>query len=112
MAALDGLATPISILSTASDWLFSRILRDHADLKIALSEGGIGWIPASSATTRDIENVPVYKAPPMPASVRFLHPEDYERHARAEPVRDHVDGSDPQRHAKRRPREQHHEFAP
>ncbi len=38
-------ATPISILNTAADWLFSRILRDHADLKIALSEGGIGWIP-------------------------------------------------------------------
>jgi predicted TIM-barrel fold metal-dependent hydrolase len=38
-------ATPIAIANTASDWVFSRILRDHTDLKIALSEGGIGWIP-------------------------------------------------------------------
>jgi hypothetical protein len=38
-------ATPISIVNTAADWLFSQVLRDHSGLKIALSEGGIGWIP-------------------------------------------------------------------
>ena len=38
-------ATPISIVNTAADWLFSQVLRDYPDLKLALSEGGIGWIP-------------------------------------------------------------------
>ena len=38
-------ATPVSIVNTAADWLFSQVLREYPDLKIALSEGGIGWIP-------------------------------------------------------------------
>ena len=38
-------ATPVSIVNTAADWLFSQALREYPDLKIALSEGGIGWIP-------------------------------------------------------------------
>jgi len=38
-------ATPVSIVNTAADWLFSQVLRDYPDLKLALSEGGIGWIP-------------------------------------------------------------------
>jgi predicted TIM-barrel fold metal-dependent hydrolase len=37
--------SPINILSCASDLVWSRVLRKYGPLKIALSEGGIGWIP-------------------------------------------------------------------
>ena len=36
---------PINIVSCAADLLWSRVLRSFPNLKIALSEGGIGWIP-------------------------------------------------------------------
>lgn len=36
---------PISIVNAAADWLFSSVFKRFPDLKIALSEGGIGWIP-------------------------------------------------------------------
>jgi len=36
---------PINIVSCAADLLWSRVLRKFPRLKIALSEGGIGWIP-------------------------------------------------------------------
>jgi predicted TIM-barrel fold metal-dependent hydrolase len=36
---------PINIVSCAADLLWSRVLRTFPNLKIALSEGGIGWIP-------------------------------------------------------------------
>ncbi len=35
---------PISIVNSAADWLFMKALQRYP-LKIALSEGGIGWIP-------------------------------------------------------------------
>jgi len=35
---------PISIVNSAADWLWLKALQ-HYPLKIALSEGGIGWIP-------------------------------------------------------------------
>jgi predicted TIM-barrel fold metal-dependent hydrolase len=38
-------STPMSIANFASDLLWSRLLRTYPGLKIALSEGGIGWIP-------------------------------------------------------------------
>ncbi len=37
--------TPISIVSCAADILWSPVLRKYPNLKIALSEGGIGWGP-------------------------------------------------------------------
>jgi predicted TIM-barrel fold metal-dependent hydrolase len=37
--------TPMSIASCAADLVWSRMLRKYKNLKIALSEGGIGWIP-------------------------------------------------------------------
>jgi predicted TIM-barrel fold metal-dependent hydrolase len=37
--------SPVSIMSAAADVLFSRVLREHRQLKFVLSEGGIGWIP-------------------------------------------------------------------
>ena len=37
--------TPISIVSCAADLLWSPVLRKYPDLKFALSEGGIGWVP-------------------------------------------------------------------
>jgi predicted TIM-barrel fold metal-dependent hydrolase len=36
---------PISIATSASDWLQLDALHRYPDLTIALSEGGIGWIP-------------------------------------------------------------------
>jgi predicted TIM-barrel fold metal-dependent hydrolase len=36
---------PINIVGCAADLLWSRVLRKFPRLKIALSEGGIGWIP-------------------------------------------------------------------
>lgn len=36
---------PISIVNSAADWLWLTALQRYPDLKIALSEGGIGWIP-------------------------------------------------------------------
>jgi predicted TIM-barrel fold metal-dependent hydrolase len=38
-------STPISLFGCASELVFSKFLREHPDLKIALSEGGIGWVP-------------------------------------------------------------------
>jgi predicted TIM-barrel fold metal-dependent hydrolase len=36
---------PISIVNSAADWLWLKALQRYPTLKIALSEGGIGWIP-------------------------------------------------------------------
>jgi len=36
---------PITTLQTASDFVFSEVFRRFPALRIALSEGGIGWIP-------------------------------------------------------------------
>jgi predicted TIM-barrel fold metal-dependent hydrolase len=37
--------TPMNIVKAAADLIWSPVLRKFPDLKIALSEGGIGWIP-------------------------------------------------------------------
>lgn len=36
---------PISIVNSAADWLYLSALNRYPNLKISLSEGGIGWIP-------------------------------------------------------------------
>lgn len=36
---------PISIVNSAADWLFAPVFQKFPDLRLALSEGGIGWIP-------------------------------------------------------------------
>jgi predicted TIM-barrel fold metal-dependent hydrolase len=36
---------PMNICSAAADLLWSRVLKDYPELRIALSEGGTGWIP-------------------------------------------------------------------
>jgi predicted TIM-barrel fold metal-dependent hydrolase len=43
--AVLGALFPISGMATAADWLFSGIPVRFPNLKIALSEGGIGWVP-------------------------------------------------------------------
>jgi predicted TIM-barrel fold metal-dependent hydrolase len=35
----------MNIVSAAADLLWSRVIKEFPDLKIALSEGGTGWIP-------------------------------------------------------------------
>jgi predicted TIM-barrel fold metal-dependent hydrolase len=46
-APIDVLITlqPINIVQAAADLLWSPVLRKFGDLRVALSEGGIGWIP-------------------------------------------------------------------
>ena len=46
-APIDVLITlqPINIVQAAADLLWSPVLRKFPDLRVALSEGGIGWIP-------------------------------------------------------------------
>jgi predicted TIM-barrel fold metal-dependent hydrolase len=46
-APIDVLITlqPVNILQCAADLLWSPVLRKFPDLRVALSEGGIGWIP-------------------------------------------------------------------
>jgi predicted TIM-barrel fold metal-dependent hydrolase len=46
-APIDVLITlqPMNIVQCAADLTWSRVLRAFPDLRIALSEGGIGWIP-------------------------------------------------------------------
>ena len=36
---------PMNICSVAADLLWSRVIKEFPDIKIALSEGGTGWIP-------------------------------------------------------------------
>jgi predicted TIM-barrel fold metal-dependent hydrolase len=36
---------PISIANSAADWTFATFWKKYPDLRMALSEGGIGWIP-------------------------------------------------------------------
>ncbi len=36
---------PVNIIQAAADLLWSPVLRKFPDLKVSLSEGGIGWIP-------------------------------------------------------------------
>lgn len=36
---------PISIANSAADWTFGSFWQRHPDLRMVLSEGGIGWIP-------------------------------------------------------------------
>ena len=38
-------AMPISIATAAADWLFAGFWKRYPGLRMALSEGGIGWIP-------------------------------------------------------------------
>jgi predicted TIM-barrel fold metal-dependent hydrolase len=37
--------TPVNIVQAAADLVWSPVFRKFPDLKVALSEGGIGWIP-------------------------------------------------------------------
>ncbi|UGQ11016.1 amidohydrolase [Yinghuangia sp. ASG 101] len=36
---------PMNIVSAAADLLWSPVIKNHPDIKIALSEGGTGWVP-------------------------------------------------------------------
>ncbi len=46
-APVDVLITlqPINIVQAAADLMWSPVLRSFPDLRVALSEGGIGWVP-------------------------------------------------------------------
>ena len=36
---------PVNLMLTTADWVFSGVFERYTDLKVCLSEGGIGWIP-------------------------------------------------------------------
>ena len=36
---------PISIANSAADWITLEAFRRYPNFKMALSEGGIGWVP-------------------------------------------------------------------
>lgn len=36
---------PMSIANSAADWIFGRFMLKYPKLKVAMSEGGIGWVP-------------------------------------------------------------------
>ena len=40
---------PLSIATSAADWLHGRFLLKYDNLKISLTEGGIGWVPIAHA---------------------------------------------------------------
>lgn len=42
---ITALLTPMNAIRTCSDWLFSGNFSRFPDLKLVLSEGGIGWLP-------------------------------------------------------------------
>jgi predicted TIM-barrel fold metal-dependent hydrolase len=42
---VSALLSPLNLTYAAADWLFSRKLERYPNLKICLSEGGIGWMP-------------------------------------------------------------------
>jgi uncharacterized protein YraI len=70
---------PIVLVGLSSDTFYVIGRSEDSQFLVIYLEpsavpGGIGWIPTAAATTRDIANVPVYKAPPMPSAVRFLQP--------------------------------------
>ncbi|MEX0663370.1 MAG: amidohydrolase family protein [Acidimicrobiia bacterium] len=46
-APMDVMITlqPMNICMAAADLVWSRVFKEHPDLKVALSEGGTGWIP-------------------------------------------------------------------
>ena len=46
-APIDVLITlqPMTIVQAAADLVWSRVLKEFPNIKIALSEGGIGWVP-------------------------------------------------------------------
>ncbi len=43
--AVLGALFPINGMETTADWLFARVPLRFPKIKIALSEGGIGWVP-------------------------------------------------------------------
>ncbi len=43
--AVIGALFPINAMAAAADWLFSDVLLRFPDLKLVLSEGGLGWVP-------------------------------------------------------------------
>jgi predicted TIM-barrel fold metal-dependent hydrolase len=42
---VSAMLSPVNLIYATADWLFSRQLERYPNLKICLSEGGIGWIP-------------------------------------------------------------------
>jgi predicted TIM-barrel fold metal-dependent hydrolase len=44
-AAVLGVLFPVNAMAAAADWLFARIPVRFPEIRIALSEGGIGWVP-------------------------------------------------------------------
>ena len=42
---VSAVLSPINLIYAAADWIFSKRLERYENLKICLSEGGIGWMP-------------------------------------------------------------------
>lgn len=44
-AAVIGILFPINAFTACADWLYAGVPARHPNIKIAFSEGGIGWVP-------------------------------------------------------------------
>lgn len=69
---VSAVLSPVNLIYAAADWIFSKRLERFENLKICLSEGGIGWMPYFLERAE-------YVVDSMPWAAKY-DPYDYEHH--------------------------------